>query len=162
MGPSRSLAPQRPFPTLFPLHSWNNYFRPCLLKSSTPPPLSLLLAPDRASYFSGKTEAIKKEFPQAPTTAASHLHASVLESPSSLLLLWMDHLCSERRPTHPPCTRSHPPCSPPEDSSPKTPLLYGFSLSLLDISYPHKVGCYFSHLKNSFPLKKVKKKMSLS
>lgn len=136
VGPSGCLALQRHFPTPFPLHSWDNYFIPCLLKPSTPPPHSLLLAADRASYFSGKIEAIKKEFPQAPTTTASHLHASVLESPSSLLLLWVDHLCSERRPTRPTCARSHPPCSSAENSSPRAPLLYGFSLSFAGYFLP--------------------------
>lgn len=32
-----------------------------------------------ASYFSEKIEAVKKEFPQAPTTTSTHLHASVTE-----------------------------------------------------------------------------------
>lgn len=97
---------------------------------------SLLLAANRASSFSGKIEAIKKEFPQAPETTASHLHASVLESPSSLLLLWMDHLLRGKVP-RPTCTRSHPPYSSPEDSSPRSLLSENCSqLSLLCFGNP--------------------------
>ena len=79
VGPYCSPALQRHFWPLFFLHFWDNYFIPFLFKPSKPPPSSLLLADDTASYFSEKIEAVKREFPQAPTTTSTHLHASVTE-----------------------------------------------------------------------------------
>lgn len=105
-GPRCSPQLQRYFWTRFPRHVWDNSLLPCLLTPSTPPPPSLLLADDTASYFSEKIEAVKKEFPQH---SHDHIHPPTCICASPLLLLWMNHLCSELRPAPPRVPKTHPP-----------------------------------------------------
>lgn len=119
---------------------------PCLLTPSIPPPPSLLLADDTASYFSEKIEAVKKEFPQR---SHDHIHPPTCICASPLLLLWMNHLCSELRPA-PLSAQDPPPCSFPKDTFCGSSPLYFFP-SLCWIFHPHKIyHCYSHLLKTSF------------